>query len=90
MLPIRLLHLNAGNMYGGIESALTNLARLQHLSPSLRFDFGLCFPGRQYEELLSTGPLFMTSEKFDLVALGQSSAPNSAFGIYYVSQNSML
>ena len=52
---IRVLHLTSGNMYGGIESALTSLARLKQLAPNLEQEFAVCFPGRQKEELTSAG-----------------------------------
>ena len=52
---IRVLHLTSGNMYGGIESALTSLARLKHLAPHLEPEFAVCFPGRQKEELIAAG-----------------------------------
>jgi glycosyltransferase involved in cell wall biosynthesis len=52
---LRVLHLNAGNLYGGIESALANLARLQFHYSDFHFEFGLCFPGRHREELLEKG-----------------------------------
>jgi len=40
-------------MYGGIETALTNLARLKHLSSTMVQEFGLCFHGRQRDELIA-------------------------------------
>lgn len=47
----RVLHLAAGNLYGGIETYLTTVARLRHLTPELEPHFGLCFPGRLKREL---------------------------------------
>jgi glycosyltransferase involved in cell wall biosynthesis len=51
MTPARVLHLSAGNMYGGVETFLTALARLRHHAPAVAPEFGLCFPGRQWDEL---------------------------------------
>ncbi len=52
---LKVLHLNAGNMYGGIETALGTLARLQVNHPSIEFEYGLCFPGRHRDELIASG-----------------------------------
>ncbi len=53
--PVRVLHLHAGNLYGGVETLLHTLARLRHLSPGMEPHFGLCFPGRLSAELEATG-----------------------------------
>lgn len=52
---MRLLHLGVGNMYGGIESMLTTLARGRHLCPELHQEFALCFPGQLRDNLERTG-----------------------------------
>lgn len=52
---LRVLHLHAGNMYGGVETLLMAQARFRHLSPALELHFGLCFEGRLSRELSSTG-----------------------------------
>lgn len=52
---MRVLHLNAGNLYGGIETLLTTLARQRHLAPGMEPEFGLCFGGRLRDELIATG-----------------------------------
>ena len=52
---ISILHLWAGNLYGGVESFLVTLARHRHLCPTLVQHFGLCFEGRLSEELQATG-----------------------------------
>src|SRR4051794_31454067 len=52
---MRVLHLAAGNMYGGIETFLVTLARLRHLAPEMEPGFGVCFPGRLRDELAATG-----------------------------------
>jgi glycosyltransferase involved in cell wall biosynthesis len=51
------LHLYAGNLYGGIERLLTTLARLRHSVPEMEPEFALCFRGRVWEELSATGVL---------------------------------
>jgi glycosyltransferase involved in cell wall biosynthesis len=52
---MRVLHLCAGNLYGGIEVMLTTLARHRDLCPDMRPDFVLCFDGRLSEELKASG-----------------------------------
>lgn len=52
---MRILHLYAGNLYGGIERLLATLARERHLSPEMEPAFGLCFQGRLSEELSAAG-----------------------------------
>ena len=49
------MHLYAGNLYGGIETLLTTMARLRHLAPGMEPEFGLCFRGRLWDELVATG-----------------------------------
>ena len=51
----RVLHLYAGNLYGGIERLLDTLARLRHLAPDMEPEFGLCFRGRMWDELATAG-----------------------------------
>jgi len=52
---LKVLHLSSGNLYGGIETFLTTLARMRHLNPGMEPGFGLCFRGRQWDELVATG-----------------------------------
>jgi glycosyltransferase involved in cell wall biosynthesis len=47
---LSVLHLWAGNLYGGVETFLATLARRRDLCSSLQPHFGLCFEGRLYEE----------------------------------------
>lgn len=54
-MSTRVLHLGAGNLYGGIETSLVTLARLRHLAPTMEPEFGICFDGRLKDELNSTG-----------------------------------
>ncbi len=48
---MNVLHLAAGNLFGGVESYLLTLARLRQLAPEMEPHFGLCFPGRLRDEL---------------------------------------
>src|SRR3954447_3310382 len=52
---MRVLHLYAGNLYGGIERMLVTLARHRDVAPDLQQEFGLCFRGRLSEELAANG-----------------------------------
>lgn len=52
---MRVLHLTAGNLFGGIETYLLTLARLRHLCPDMEPEFGVCFPGRLQDELTAAG-----------------------------------
>ena len=53
--PIRVLHVNSGNQYGGVETLLVTLARLRHLCPAMEPRFALCHEGRLSRELADTG-----------------------------------
>lgn len=53
--PVRMLHLHAGNLYGGVETVLASLARYRDLGPALEQHFALCFEGRLSSELASAG-----------------------------------
>jgi glycosyltransferase involved in cell wall biosynthesis len=48
---MRVLHLGAGNLYGGIESLLITLARERHACPEMEPSYVLCFQRRLSEEL---------------------------------------
>ncbi|MBZ5593062.1 MAG: glycosyltransferase family 4 protein [Acidobacteriia bacterium] len=52
---MRVLHINAGNVYGGVETFLVTLARNAHLCPGMKSSFAICFPGRFREELVAAG-----------------------------------
>lgn len=49
------LHVNSGNLYGGVETILATLARLRDLCPSLEPHFALCHEGRLSCELRESG-----------------------------------
>ena len=50
-LPVKVLHLVAGNLYGGVESMLVTLARERAAAPDMQPSYGLCFDGRLRAEL---------------------------------------
>jgi glycosyltransferase involved in cell wall biosynthesis len=51
----RVLHVNSGNLYGGVESILETLARLRDLCPAMEPHFALCEEGRLSRELIQAG-----------------------------------
>lgn len=51
----KVLHVYAGNLFGGIETLLLTIARAQQLSPELESQFALCFEGRLSQELAISG-----------------------------------
>jgi len=53
---MRILHVHSGNLYGGVETVLTTLARRQDVCPDMQQQFALCFEGRLSRELASIGP----------------------------------
>ena len=53
--PLRVLHLNAGNLYGGIETMLVTLAREQPQTPDVAWEFAIFFEGRFADELRGSG-----------------------------------
>jgi glycosyltransferase involved in cell wall biosynthesis len=55
---MRVLHVGAGNLYGGVETLLITLARYRHLCPDMIPEFALCFDGRLERELISQGVPF--------------------------------
>jgi glycosyltransferase involved in cell wall biosynthesis len=52
---MRVLYLQAGNLYGGVESTLVTMARYRHLSPEMEPSFAVCFEGRLSGELKTAG-----------------------------------
>jgi glycosyltransferase involved in cell wall biosynthesis len=55
MPSLRVLHCVAGNLFGGVETLLVTLARLQQLAPAMEPEFVLCFEGRLSDELRRAG-----------------------------------
>jgi glycosyltransferase involved in cell wall biosynthesis len=52
---LRVLHISAGNLYGGVETVLATLARERNVCPTLHPHFALCFDGRIAVELRVAG-----------------------------------
>ncbi len=52
---VRVLHLNAGNLYGGVETFLTTLARLRDLCSGMEPHFASCYEGRWSREVQAAG-----------------------------------
>jgi glycosyltransferase involved in cell wall biosynthesis len=52
---VRVLHLCAGNLFGGIETMLVTLARERGQCPAMEPAFGVCFEGRLNRELRGCG-----------------------------------
>jgi glycosyltransferase involved in cell wall biosynthesis len=52
---MKVLHIYAGNLYGGVERVLVTLARYRHLAPKMEPEFALCFRGRLWDELSAAG-----------------------------------
>ena len=52
---MNVLHVYSGNLFGGIESILTTLARHRDVCPELNAEVALCFEGRLSRELAGVG-----------------------------------
>lgn len=52
---MRVLHVHSGNLYGGVETMLTTLARRRDSCREMEPHFALCFEGRLGEELKDSG-----------------------------------
>ncbi len=52
---IRVLHIVAGKLYGGVETLLVTLARLRDVCPDMEPCFAVCFEGRVSRELREAG-----------------------------------
>ena len=52
---MRVLHVHSGNLYGGVETMLSTLARRRDSCPQMEPHFALCFEGRLTEELRDSG-----------------------------------
>jgi glycosyltransferase involved in cell wall biosynthesis len=51
---MKILHINAGNMYGGVETFLVTLAQQAGDSAEMQSSFAFCFRGRFSEELVAS------------------------------------
>ena len=54
-LPLKVLHVSAGNLYGGVEALMVSQARYAALEPGLSQEFALGYPGRFEDELRAAG-----------------------------------
>src|SRR5579863_2641011 len=54
-MPLRVLHINSGNLYGGVESILVTLARRRNLCASMEPHYALCHDERLSRELMEAG-----------------------------------
>ena len=52
---MKVLHVYAGNLFGGVETLLVTLAKQRSLCPQMQPHFALCFEGRLAEELRAAG-----------------------------------
>ncbi len=52
---MKILHVYAGNLFGGIETLLVTLTTEQSRHPQMQHNFALCFEGRLTNELRSRG-----------------------------------
>ena len=52
---MRILHLCAGNLYGGVERIVAQCAESRALDPSTEVSFGVCFEGRLAVQLRASG-----------------------------------
>jgi glycosyltransferase involved in cell wall biosynthesis len=60
---MRVLHVNGGNIYGGVEALLVTLARCRQLCRTMEPSFAVCFDGRLSRELISSGvPVHMLGD----------------------------
>jgi glycosyltransferase involved in cell wall biosynthesis len=54
-VPVRALHLSAGNLYGGVERIVAECARSRAACPALAPRFAVCFDGRLADEIDASG-----------------------------------
>jgi glycosyltransferase involved in cell wall biosynthesis len=52
---MRVLHLCAGNLFGGVENLQLTLSKYRFLAPEMEPEFAMCFSGRLAEELERSG-----------------------------------
>jgi hypothetical protein len=54
---VKVLHLNSGRLFGGIERVLITLASCRGLTPRMNSSFAVAAPGRFHQEIRNTGAL---------------------------------
>jgi glycosyltransferase involved in cell wall biosynthesis len=52
---VRVLHIHSGNLYGGVETVISTVARFRDACPKMESYFALCFEGRLSGELCAAG-----------------------------------
>lgn len=52
---MKVLYLNSGNLFGGIETLLLTFARSRHIYPRIQPEFGVCFEGTFSQRLRESG-----------------------------------
>ena len=52
---MNVLHVHSGNLYGGVETVLTTLARARHAAPEMQMSVALTFDGLVGQELRAIG-----------------------------------
>jgi glycosyltransferase involved in cell wall biosynthesis len=52
---VRVLHVHSGNLYGGVETFLSTMARHRAHASGVTMDFAVCFAGRIERELRNAG-----------------------------------
>jgi glycosyltransferase involved in cell wall biosynthesis len=52
---VTILHINSGNLYGGVETFLLTLARARRFAPDMQMAVALCFEGRIADDLRQAG-----------------------------------
>lgn len=62
-MTVKVLHIDSGNLYGGVESILVTLARLREQCRGMEPHFALCHQGRLSSELIQAGvPVYQLSK----------------------------
>jgi glycosyltransferase involved in cell wall biosynthesis len=60
---MRVLHIDNGKLFGGVETILTTIARSRELTPDVEPEYAVCFEGRLSRELAAAGaPLHILGE----------------------------
>jgi glycosyltransferase involved in cell wall biosynthesis len=60
---MRVLHIDNGKLFGGVETILTTIARSRELTPDVEPEFAVCFEARLSRELAAAGaPLHILGE----------------------------
>ena len=54
-MPLKVIHVTAGNLFGGVENTLSILAQQTHWDDRLERRFAVCFEGRLAQNLRATG-----------------------------------